>query len=537
MTTVLSAGREALRNVDVAIGAVDEAGQKCDRRTHVIDTGDIDVYLGLDVGKGEHHATAVTPAGKKAFGKRLPNTEPKLRELFAKLQARHGTVLVVVDQPVSIGALPLAVARDMGCPVAYLPGLTMRRIADLYPGEAKTDARDAFIIADAARAMPHTLRSVDLEDETIAELEMIVGFDDDLTGEATRVANRLHGLPPQIHPSLERVLSPRLQHPAVLALLERFGSPAQIRKAGRRRLVTLLRPKAPRMAERLVEDIFAALDEQTVVVPGTEAAALIVPSLADSLAAVLDQRKLLAGRIEELLEAHPLSQVLISMPGVGIRTGARILIEVGDGSGFPSAAHLAAYAGLAPATRNPQPATRNPQLGLLDPRRTAVPEREQTAQTGLPPLRVRRPRRPNLPGLRQEDRPGQAPHPGPPLPRETTSRCPLRDAPRRHLLRAPNPPDQLDQTHRGIPTGHSPAPAPCSRHSPHSRDHAPRPGPTNPRSGTADLRSGTGMELRPVRSTAPRRPVARCVHTRQKPPHRADRAVGLRPRVPKPRDG
>ncbi|GAA3595562.1 hypothetical protein GCM10022295_90960 [Streptomyces osmaniensis] len=116
----------------------------------MIDTGDIDVFLGLDVGKGEHHATAVPPAGKKAFDKRLPNTEPKLRELFAKLQAKHGTVLVVVDQPPSIGALPLAVARDMGCPVAYLPGLTMRRIADFYPGEAKTDARDAFIIADAA---------------------------------------------------------------------------------------------------------------------------------------------------------------------------------------------------------------------------------------------------------------------------------------------------------------------------------------------------------------------------------------------------
>ncbi|MFE1787865.1 transposase [Streptomyces sp. NPDC059525] len=74
----------------------------------MIDTGDIDVYLGLDVGKGEHHATAVTPAGKKAFDKRLPNTDPKLRELLAKLQVKHGTVLVVVDQPASIGALPLA---------------------------------------------------------------------------------------------------------------------------------------------------------------------------------------------------------------------------------------------------------------------------------------------------------------------------------------------------------------------------------------------------------------------------------------------
>lgn len=241
----------------------------------------------------------------------------------------------------------------------------MRRIADLCPGEAKTDARDAFIIADAARSMPHSLRAIDGEDETIAELEMIVGFDDDLAGEATRVANRLHGLLTQIHPSLERVLGPWLQHPAVLTLLERFGSPAQIHKAGRRRLVALLRPKAPRMAERLVEDIFDALDEQTVTVPETEAAALIVPSLAASLAAVLDQRKLLAGRIEKLLEAHPLSKDLTSMPGVGVRTGGRIFIEAGDSSIFPTAGHLAAYAGLArrPGARAPRSEVNSPPGG------------------------------------------------------------------------------------------------------------------------------------------------------------------------------
>jgi hypothetical protein len=71
---------------------------------HVIDTSDFGAFLGLDVGKGEHHATALTPAGKKALDKRLPNSEPKLREVFAKLIAKHGTVLVVVDQPASIGA-------------------------------------------------------------------------------------------------------------------------------------------------------------------------------------------------------------------------------------------------------------------------------------------------------------------------------------------------------------------------------------------------------------------------------------------------
>lgn len=84
----------------------------------------------------------------------------------------------------------------------------MRRIADLHPGEAKTDARDAFIIADAARTMPHTLRSVQLADEQIAELTMLCGFDDDLAKQATATSNRIRGLLTQIHPALERVLDP-----------------------------------------------------------------------------------------------------------------------------------------------------------------------------------------------------------------------------------------------------------------------------------------------------------------------------------------
>ncbi|MDL4817382.1 IS110 family transposase [Actinomadura opuntiae] len=314
------------------------------------DPRDIGVFCGLDVGKGEHHATGLTPGGKKVFDQRLPNNEPKLRELFERLRSRWGTVLVVVDQPASIGALPLAVARDMGCQVAYLPGLAMRRIADLYPGEAKTDARDAFIIA-AARTMPHTLRRLAPEVEAFAELQMLVGFDDDLAQESTRLVNRLRGLLTQIHPALERVLGPRLDRPATRTLLERFGSPAQLRKAGGGRLVRVLRSQAPRMAERLTDDILTALQEQTVTVPGTDAAALIIPGLARSLNSVADQRAVLAGRIEELLDAHPLSQVLTSMPGIGLRTAARILIDVGDFSRFRSAGHLAAYADLAPATR------------------------------------------------------------------------------------------------------------------------------------------------------------------------------------------
>ena len=60
---------------------------------------------------------------------------------------QHSQFLFVVDQPEPIGALPIAVAQAESALVCYLPSLTMRRIADLHAGEAKTDARDAAIIA------------------------------------------------------------------------------------------------------------------------------------------------------------------------------------------------------------------------------------------------------------------------------------------------------------------------------------------------------------------------------------------------------
>lgn len=308
------------------------------------------VFLGLDVGKGNHHAVGLDPAGKRLHDGPLPNSEPKLRTLFDTLAA-HGPLLVVVDQPATIGALPVAVARACGHQVAYLPGLAMRRIADLYPGTAKTDARDAFIIADAARSLPHTLRQVDVGDDALAELGVLVGFDDDLAGEGTRLGNRIRGLLTGIHPALERVLGPRITHAAVLEILSRCGGPAGIRTAGRRKLSAIATAHAPRMGAKLVDSILAALDEQTVTVPGTAAADTVLPRLADSLKTVLHQRKTVANEVEEILDAHPLAGVLTSMPGIGVRTAARILLEIGDASAFKSSGHLAAYAGIAPVTR------------------------------------------------------------------------------------------------------------------------------------------------------------------------------------------
>jgi transposase len=59
----------------------------------------------------------------------------------------------------------------------------------------------------------------------------------------------------------------------------------------------------------------------------------------------------LANEIEEAFLAHPFGELLASMPGIGLRSGARIPAEIGDGSAFCDGSKLAAYVGLAPVTR------------------------------------------------------------------------------------------------------------------------------------------------------------------------------------------
>jgi transposase len=309
----------------------------------------VDVFIGVDVGKSEHHAVALDRSGKRLYDKALPNDEAKLRAVIQKLKVR-GTVLLVVDQPETVGALPVAVAYDEGILVGYLPGLAMRRIADLHAGEAKTDARDAAIIAEAARTLPHALRPIQLEDEQVAELSMLCGFDDDIVGQMTATSNRIRGLLMQIHPALERVLGPHLDHPAVVDLLQKYPTPTALKAAGRARLGTRLLKLAPRMGRRLAEEIFQALGEQTVVVGGTHATRAVLPRLAEQLGTLRRQRAEIAVEVAELVAANPLEPIIRSMPGVGVKTAARVITEI-SGKEFETAGHLASYAGLAPVTR------------------------------------------------------------------------------------------------------------------------------------------------------------------------------------------
>lgn len=109
--------------------------------------GQTDVRVGLDVGKQEHLADALDDQGERLFSRAVANDQADLEALLDRA-GRHGTPAPVIAQPGSIAQLALAVAARRGTPVAYVPGRVMRRAVDRYPSEAKTDRRDAYVIAD-----------------------------------------------------------------------------------------------------------------------------------------------------------------------------------------------------------------------------------------------------------------------------------------------------------------------------------------------------------------------------------------------------
>jgi hypothetical protein len=148
------------------------------------------LWVGIDAGKDFHWAAAIDEAGEVVVSRRVENDETDVVALIAETRGGGAEVSWAVDIPGGVAALTLAVLWNRGERVVYLPGISVDRSRDAYRGEAKTDARDARIIAEQARTRKDLTELCPSED-VLAELAVLTSRRRDLVQDQTRAVTRL----------------------------------------------------------------------------------------------------------------------------------------------------------------------------------------------------------------------------------------------------------------------------------------------------------------------------------------------------------
>jgi transposase len=313
------------------------------------------VAVGIDVAKEFHWAQAIDTATDEVLLNRRVDNDPAsvaaLIEELEGLEAAHGRLRVGIDVLGGIASLLAAMVHEAGIELVHVSGLAVNRARQgTAGGENKSDPRDAAVIADLTRR--RDLRAVEAEPELDAEIRLLVGRRRELVVDQTRRIARLRDLLASIHPGLEAVVDPTQK--GSQRLLMRYVTPAEIRTAGRRRLIDHIAKAGhlPRAhVEHLADRALAAAQAQAVTLPAESVAAGIVRELAGEAWATRERIASLDAEIEAGLVRHPDAALIRSLPGMGATLTAEFIAEAGGIERFPTADRLAAAAGLAPVLK------------------------------------------------------------------------------------------------------------------------------------------------------------------------------------------
>lgn len=111
------------------------------------------LWAGTDAGKAAHHCTVIDADGKRKLSRRVDNEETALLKLIAGvLELGEGDpVTWAIDLNAGGAVLMIALLTDNGQQVRCIPGRTVHHASGSYRGDGKSDAKDAFVIADQAR--------------------------------------------------------------------------------------------------------------------------------------------------------------------------------------------------------------------------------------------------------------------------------------------------------------------------------------------------------------------------------------------------
>jgi transposase len=309
-----------------------------------------DVFAGLDWAVHAHAVCVIDAAGGVLDRFEIAHDRDGLVELMRRL-ARFGPHLrIAIERP---SGLIVDALVEGGHHVFPIHPNAVKASRPRYRSHgAKSDASDAYLLADLLRTDGHRWRELSPQSDSIRALRALVRARDDLVCTRVALGNQLRSTLEAFWPGAACIFAD-ITSPIGLAFLKRYPSPASAARLSEAVLGRFCRSQHY-SGRRSPAELLARLHSAATGLAGpltNEAAGQLVRSMVAVLLPLVTQIAELTRRIERFVESLPDGQIIMSFPRAGHVCAAQILAELGDvRERFPSLDQLAAEAGAVPVT-------------------------------------------------------------------------------------------------------------------------------------------------------------------------------------------
>ena len=196
-------------------------------------------FAGLDWASRAHAICVVDELGRIAERFEVTHDAAGLKEAARRLQrfASEGPVGVAIERP---SGLIVDALVEAGHPVFPIHPNAVKAMRPRYRSHgAKTDASDAYLLADALRTDGHRFRQLTPQSDGIRALRALVRGRDDLVATRVEVANQLRSLLESFWPGALAIFAD-IDSPIALAFVQRYPTPLAAHRLGEKRLASFL---------------------------------------------------------------------------------------------------------------------------------------------------------------------------------------------------------------------------------------------------------------------------------------------------------
>jgi transposase len=312
------------------------------------------IFVGDDWAEAHHDVYLMDESGRRLGSRRLPEGLSGIRQLH-ELIGEHAeepdqvVIGIETDRGLWVGALTAA-----GYEVFAVNPLAVARYRDRHHvSGAKSDASDAKLLADLVRTDRHNHRRIAGDSPDAEAIKVLARTHQSLIWTRTRHTNALRSALREYYPAA-LVAFEDLDHGDALGVLDRAPTPEQgahlplaalqsaLKRGGRKRNI----------AARAREIQAALRTEQLTAAPAISAAFAATTRATVGIIGELNRQ---IGELETSLaahfETHPDADIYLSLPGLGVVLGARVLGEFGDDPNrYTDTKSRKNYAGTSPLT-------------------------------------------------------------------------------------------------------------------------------------------------------------------------------------------